>query len=417
MEGKLSKAALALKPSAILELSLLAQRTNAINLAEGFPDFPAPPELKQAAVDAINSDYNQYRHVQELCDYVARRAKDMHSIDVDPLTDIAICCGQTEAFAATIFATINHGDEVLLFDPAYETYEACIALAGGVPIYVELDPPMWTLNIKRFRESFTSRTKAVVLNSPHNPTGKVFTVEELTAIAGACCDMDCLAITDEVYEHITFDAEKHFSLVSLPGMQSRTIVTSSLSKTFSVTGWRIGWAIAPSVIASAIKDVHIKLTDSAPAPFQEAALTALRSPPAFFEALRTDYQKRRDHAVKLLTEVGFKVHFKPQGAFFIFAELPEDCVLSDVEFVTKLITRAGVAAVPGCGFFHTASRICSSVPPESSLMRKTSESQMDNINYKSRYVRFAFCKSKSTLDAAAGKMNELVDKEGCLNLK
>ncbi|CAN6468728.1 unnamed protein product [Victoria cruziana] len=200
-------------------------------------------------------------------------------------------------------------------------------------------------------------------------------------------------------------------------MQSRTIVTSSLSKTFSVTGWRIGWAIAPSVIASAIKDVHIKLTDSAPAPFQEAALTALRSPPAFFEALRTDYQKRRDHAVKLLTEVGFKVHFKPQGAFFIFAELPEDCVLSDVEFVTKLITRAGVAAVPGCGFFHTASRICSSVPPESSLMRKTSESQMDNINYKSRYVRFAFCKSKSTLDAAAGKMNELVDKEGCLNLK
>ncbi|KAF3779338.1 putative N-succinyldiaminopimelate aminotransferase [Nymphaea thermarum] len=415
MEGRLSRAALALKPSQIQELSLLAQRSNAINLAEGFPDFPAPPELKQAAVDAINSDYNQYRHVQELCDYVARRAKEIHSIVVDPLTDIAICCGQTEAFAATIFATINHGDEVLLFDPAYETYETCIALAGGVPIYVELDPPMWTLDIKRFRESFTSRTKAVVLNSPHNPTGKVFTIDEMTAIAGACCDMDCLAITDEVYEHVTFDTEKHFSLATLPGMQNRTIITSSLSKTFSVTGWRIGWAIAPAVIASAIKNIHIKLTDSAPAPFQEAALTALRSPPGFFEALRTDYQKRRDYAVKMLAEVGFKVHFKPQGAFFIFAELPENCVLSDVEFVAKLIMRAGVAAVPGCGFFHTGSRICNGTHSESSSMRGSLESQRD-LSYKKRYVRFAFCKSKATLDAAAGKMNELVNKEGCLNL-
>ncbi|XP_038705222.1 kynurenine--oxoglutarate transaminase-like isoform X2 [Tripterygium wilfordii] len=284
--GKLSKVARTFTPSPIQELSLLAQRSNAINLAEGFPDFPAPPHIKNAAVSAINFDFNQYRHVQGICDLLSRKMKDKHGLNVDPSTDIAICCGQTEAFAAAVFSIIDRGDEVVLFDPCYETYEGCITMAGGVPVYVALDPPHWTLDPDRFMKAFTSRTKAVVLNSPHNPTGKVFTRDELEIIAGACCTWDCLAITDEVYEHIAFDDEKHISLASLPNMQEKTIITSSISKTFSVTGWRIGWAIAPALIASAIRNIHVKVTDSAPAPFQEAALTALSSPPEFYQSLK-----------------------------------------------------------------------------------------------------------------------------------
>ncbi|XVF22132.1 hypothetical protein REPUB_Repub12eG0147500 [Reevesia pubescens] len=286
MEDKLSSIAKKFTPSPIQELSHLAQRCNAINLAEGFPDFSAPPYIKEAAVSAINSDFNQYRHVQGICDQLALIMKRMHGLSVDPLTDIAICCGQTEAFAAAIFAIIDRGEEVLLFDPCYETYERCINMAGGIPVYVALDRPQWTLDPDKLMRSFTSRTKAIVLNSPHNPTGKVFSRGELEVIAEGCRRWDCLAITDEVYEYITFDNQKHVSIASLLGMQERTIITSSLSKTFSVTGWRIGWAIAPASAASAIRSIHVKITDSAPAPFQEAALTALRSPAEYFETLR-----------------------------------------------------------------------------------------------------------------------------------
>ncbi|XP_057964318.1 uncharacterized protein LOC131155301 [Malania oleifera] len=387
MEEKLSSLAKTLAPSPIQELSHLAQRCNAINLAEGFPDFPAPPQIKNAAVSAINSDFNQYRHVRGICDHLANMMKQKHGLDVDPHTDIAICCGQTEAFVAAVFAIIDHGDEVLLFDPAYETYEGCITMAGGVPVYVALDPPHWTLDPDKLMKSFTVKTKAIVLNSPHNPTGKVFTRNELETIARACCARNCLALTDEVYEYITFDKEKHISLASLPGMQKRTIITSSLSKSFSVTGWRVGWAIASASIAPAIRNIHTKITDSAPAPFQEAALTALGSPPEYFELLRRDYESKRDFIIKLLTRVGFQVKFKPQGSFFVFAELPEDCLLSDMEFVKELIKQAGVVAVPGCGFFHTKL-------PHS---------------YEKRHIRFAFCKSEATLAAAAQKIGELAD--------
>ncbi|XP_072979128.1 uncharacterized protein [Typha angustifolia] len=391
MEAKLSRVSRSLTPSPIQELSHLAQRCGAINLAEGFPDFPAPPHLKDAAVSAINADFNQYRHVQGICDLLAAGMKRSHGLDVNPLTDFVISVGQTEAFAAAIFAIVDHGDEVLLFDPVYETYESCIALAGGIPVYVALDPPCWTLNVDRFMKSFTSRTKAVILNSPHNPTGKVFSMEELQVIAEACCSMDCIAVTDEVYEYITFGMEKHISLASLPGMQERTIITSSLSKTFSVTGWRIGWACAPSNIAYAIRNIHIKITDSAPAPFQEAALTALRSPPDYFNSLKAAYEGRRDCVIEMLSNLGFQIHFKPQGSVFVFAELPENWHISDIDFVRNLIQKAGVAAVPGCGFFHAGPNI------------KT---------YQNRYVRFAFCKSETTLNAASQKMRDLMDSNG-----
>ncbi|XP_022876068.1 uncharacterized protein LOC111394462 isoform X1 [Olea europaea var. sylvestris] len=438
MEEKLSSVAKTLTPSPIQQLSFLAQRCDAINLAEGFPDFPAPLQIKNAAVSAINSDFNQYRHVQGICDHVACKMKEIQELNVDPLTDIVICCGQSEAFAATMFASkmsqgshilvvnqfkdffafkgvfimhaclcfissvVEQGDEVIIFDPSYETYETCIRLAGGIPVYVALDPPNWTLDLDKLKKSFTSKTKAVVLNSPHNPTGKVFSKDELEIIAGACQTWNILAVTDEVYEHITFDKERHISLASLPEMQKRTIVTSSLSKTFSVTGWRIGWAIAPAWIASAIRNIHIKITDSAPAPFQEAALTALMSPHAYFDSLRRDYELKRDFVVDMLEKVGFKMQFKPKGSFFVFAPLPGSCTLSDVEFVEELIKQAGVVAVPGCGFFHTS--------------LSAEDSSQAALGYQRRYIRFAFCKSEDTLAAASKKISGLVNGTGNFKL-
>ncbi|KAM7275609.1 hypothetical protein ACFE04_017475 [Oxalis oulophora] len=402
MEKKLSSVAKTFTESAIQQLSLLAQsNSNAINLAEGFPDFPSPFHLKNAAVSAIYSDLNQYRHVQGVCDLLAKKMKEMHGLNVHPFNDIVICCGQTEAFAAAVFSIIDPGDEVVLFDPAFETYDACIKLVGGLPVYVDLEPPHWSLNTDKLINAISSRTKAI-RHSPHNPTGKVFSKDELQIIASVCCTRDCLAITDEVYEHITFDGEKHISLASLPGMQDRTIITSSLSKTYSVTGWRIGWAIAPSLIASAIRNIHVKLTDSAPAPFQEAALIALASPAEYFESLTTDYELRRDYVVKLLAGFGFGIKFVPQGSFFLFAELPENCLLSDVEYVKELISQAGVVAVPGSGFFHT------NVSLEKS-------SNCGN-NYRKRYIRFAFCKSDATLAAARNRLNDHLDASGCLKL-
>ncbi|GJY63648.1 kynurenine--oxoglutarate transaminase [Tanacetum coccineum] len=395
--SKLSSVAKTLKASPIQQLSYLAQRTNAVNLAEGFPDFPAPDHIKAAAVTAITSDFNQYRHVQGICDLVADKMKQMHGLDYDPVTDIAICCGQTEAFAATMFAILDPGDEVILFDPCFETYETCILMAGGVPVYVALDPPYWTLDAVKLLDAFTAKTKALVLNSPHNPTGKVFTKDELEIIAEYCRTKDCLAITDEVYEHIIYDNEPHISLASLPEMQMMTIITSSLSKTYSVTGWRVGWAIGPSCVAFAIKNIHTKVTDSAPAPFQEAALTALTSPSEYYKSLIRDYESKRDFVLKLLFEVGFKVEFKPLGSFFIFAELPETCKLTDIEFVEELIKQAGVVAVPGCGFFH-----------------KSHDSSENVASYHNRYIRFAFCKGDATLTSAVDKMRQLVDASGRL---
>ncbi|KAI0530945.1 hypothetical protein KFK09_000493 [Dendrobium nobile] len=351
MDAKLSRVARMLTPSPIQELSQLAQRIGAINLAHGFPDFPAPPDFKAAAVSAINSDFNQYRDVQGICELLEAKMKRDHGLQINPLTDVVICCGQTEAFAASIFAVIDHGDEVLLFDPAYETYGPCISLAGGIPVYVPLDPPYWTFDVEKLTKSFTSRTKAMVLNSPHNPTGKVFTKGELEAIAEACRSKDCICITDEVWS------------------------------------WRIGWACAPSNIASAIRNIHIRITDSAPAPFQEAALTALRSSPEYFKSLRTSYEARRDIAVETLSGLGFQIQFKPQGSLFLFAELPESWLHSDVDFVRELIKKGGVAAVPGCGFFHNSSN--------------------NENKYYNRFVRFAFCKSDETLAAAAQRIREL----------
>ncbi|OAE22453.1 hypothetical protein AXG93_3348s1110 [Marchantia polymorpha subsp. ruderalis] len=376
----LADRALNLTSSNIVHLSRLAEKFNAINLAEGFPDFPAPPAIKNAAIAAINADFNQYRHVQGLCDQVAAMFETTQGLKVNPKTQVTICCGQSEALVAAVLAVINERDEVVLLDPSYETYEASVKLAGAKAKHVSLDPPNWNLDILRLENAMGSRTKAVIVNSPHNPTGKVFNEEELADIAKLCCRFDCLAITDEVYEHLVYTGTRHRSLATFPGMQDRTIVTSSISKTFSVTGWRIGWAIAPEAISSAIGSIHEKLVDSAPAPFQEAAVSALSSGPEYYLNLRAAYLDRRNLVCEMLEEAGLSVQYKPEGSFFVFARLPETYPLKDVDYVAELIKSAGVVIVPGCGFFHADS------------------SSVDS--YKDRYVRVAFCKNTATLLSA-----------------
>ncbi|EFJ05780.1 hypothetical protein SELMODRAFT_236683 [Selaginella moellendorffii] len=377
MEEELAHRTRSFKPSPIQKLSHLAQQRNAINLAEGFPDFPAPPEVKEAARDAIGADFNQYRHVQGVCNKVAEHFEHFQGVKVDSKSDIVLCCGQSEALAAVTFAIVDRDDEVILLEPVYETYESCIIMAGGKPVFVPLTPPLWTLDSEKLERSITSRTKAIVINSPHNPTGKVFAIEELKEIAQLCCKHDLLAITDEVYEHIVFPGATHVSIASLPGMLERTIVTSSISKTYSVTGWRVGWAIAPIQLASAIRNIHVKLTDSAPSPFQVAALVALQSSHDFYAKLKNCYRERGEYIKKVLVEAGFEVPFAAQGSFFVFARLPDAMKQNDIEFVTDLINRAGVALVPGSAFFRS-----------------------NELGYENRYVRVAFCKEMATLVAA-----------------
>ncbi|XP_024378374.1 uncharacterized protein [Physcomitrium patens] len=411
----LARRTTAFAPSPIQQLSLLAQRCNAINLAEGFPDFPAPPEIKEAAIAAIRSDFNQYRHVQGVCEKVAEAFEMSHGVRVDAATQITICCGQSEAMAATVFAVVEEGDEVVLLDPVYETYQSCIILAGGTPRYVSLNPPHWSLDFENLESAFGSKTKAIIINSPHNPTGKAFSTSELAKIATLCCKYDCLAITDEVYEHIIFDGREHVSIASFPGMQQRTIVTSSLSKTFSVTGWRIGWAVAPATISAAIGNIHVKMTDSAPAPFQEAALVALQSTTNFFTQLKQEYEERRDYVCEMLLQAGFSNFLKPEGSFFVFAELPKACPLNDVDYVAELIQGAGVAVVPGRGFFHQAADTVGQSTQFKDQSNTGEELSAEEVydsngatkfgelciqNYTTRYIRVAFCKDMATLRAA-----------------
>ncbi|KAL2628509.1 hypothetical protein R1flu_013195 [Riccia fluitans] len=382
----LADRALQLSSSNIIHLSRLAEKYKAINLAEGFPDFPAPIAIKNAAVEAINADFNQYRHVQRLCDEVAAMFERTKGVKINPETQVSICCGQTEALVAAVLAVINERDEVVLLDPSYETYEAAVRLAGAKAKHVSMDPPNWTLDFKKLESAIGSRTKAVIINSPHNPTGKVFSEDELAGIAKLCCKFDCLAVTDEVYEHLVYTEAGHKTLATFPGMKDRTIVTSSISKTFSVTGWRIGWAIAPEAISPAITSIHEKLVDSAPAPFQEAAVTALTVGSKYYLNLRAEYIERRNLICEALEEAGLTVESKPEGSFFVFARLPETYPLKDVDYVADLIKSAGVVIVPGNGFFH-ADSLC-------------------NENYRDRYVRVAFCKNIATLRSAREAIRE-----------
>jgi aspartate/methionine/tyrosine aminotransferase len=370
--------------SVIREMTRLSDLHGAINLGQGFPDFPAPQELKDAAARAIAEDHNQYPvtwGVPAFREAIAAKYARDYGMTVDPETEICVTCGSTEAMVASMLGVLDPGDEVVIFEPFYENYGPDAILSGAIPRYVSLRPPGWTFDEAELRAAFTDRTSAVIVNTPNNPTGKVFARDELEAIAKLCVRFDAIAITDEIYEHITYDDARHVPIATIPGMEDRTITISALSKTYSVTGWRVGWAIAPAVLTGGIRTVHDFLTVAAPAPLQVAGVTALGLPAGYYERIRLEYDERRATMIDLLGEAGFGAS-PPQGAYYVMADISHLGLGDDVETARHLVEEVGVASVPGSSFFSR---------PE--LGRPI--------------VRFAFCKKLDTLEAAGDRLVRL----------
>jgi aminotransferase len=373
--------------SVIREMTRLALEHNAINLAQGFPDFPAPAEIKRAAQEAIAADINQYSitwGAKSLREAIAAQFARTQGLSVAPENEITVCCGSTEAMIAAMMAVINPGDEVVIFEPFYENYGPDAILSGATPRFVKLRPPDWSFDPDELAAAFGPGTKAMILNTPNNPTGKVFHRAELECIAELCQRWNAFAITDEIYEHILYDGTEHISIATLDGMRERTITINGMSKTYSVTGWRVGWAIAPPEVSSAIRKVHDFLTVGAAAPLQEAGAVALRLRQDYYQKLAADYQARRDRTVAMLEGAGFAC-FRPEGAYYIMTDISAfvpHCGRDDVAFTRYLIQEIGVAAVPGSSFYNK--------PADGS-----------------RQVRFCFCKRDETLDAAAQRLQKL----------
>ncbi|MBW2077121.1 MAG: aminotransferase class I/II-fold pyridoxal phosphate-dependent enzyme, partial [Deltaproteobacteria bacterium] len=288
---------------------------------------------------------------------IAAKSWRYNQIQYDPQTEITVTCGATEAMIATLKALVNPGDEIIIFEPFYENYGPDAILSGAMPKYVSLRPPEWSYDSKELSRTFNRNTKAVIINTPNNPTGKVFSKGELQQIAALCIKWDCIAITDEVYEHILYDGERHISIASLEGMAERTVTINSISKTYSVTGWRVGWALCSADITSRIRKVHDFLTIGAPAPFQKAAAFALNMPEDYYIRLQAFYKSARDLLFETLSEMGFEVTL-PKGAYYIMAMVDEMMeklgANDDYSFGTKLIELAGIAAVPGSAFYNTS---------------------------------------------------------------
>jgi len=375
--------------SVIREMTRQAMVHDAVNLAQGFPDFPAPAEIKQAAQEAIGADINQYAitwGAKSLRAAIARQMKSWQGVAVDPEKQVTVCCGSTEAMISTLLAVCNASDEVVIFEPYYENYGPDAVLSGAKPRFVKLRPPRdaageWTFDERELRAAFDRHTKAIIVNTPNNPTGKVFTRGELELIRDLCVEFDVLAITDEIYEHILYDGTKHISMASLAGMEERTITINGMSKTYSVTGWRVGWTIAPPTITDAIRKVHDFLTVGAPAPLQEAGASALGLPDSYYANLAEGYRKRRDRLIPVLEEAGFRC-FQPRGAYYVMTDIGAFGYADDVAFTKYLVSEVGVAAVPGSSFYRD---------------RKDGAQQ----------VRFAFCKRDATLDEAAARLTKV----------
>src|SRR5580700_999972 len=314
--------------SVIRDMTRQAILYGAVNLAQGFPDFPAPAEVKRAAQEAVAADINQYAitwGAKSLRNAIALQMKVWQGISVNPETQITVCCGSTEAMISTLLAVCNPGDEVVIFEPFYENYGPDSVLSGAKPVFVKLRPPAtaegeWTFDERELRAAFHGQTKAIILNTPNNPTGKVFTRSELELIRDLCVEFNVLAITDEIYEHILYDGTQHISMASLEGMSERTVTINGLSKSYSVTGWRVGWAVAPPAITNAIRKVHDFLTVGAPAPLQEAGAAALGLPRAYYENLANGYKARRDRLIPALIEAGFRC-FRPRGAYYVMTDI------------------------------------------------------------------------------------------------
>jgi L-glutamine---4-(methylsulfanyl)-2-oxobutanoate aminotransferase len=338
--------------SVIREMTRLSLQHNAINLAQGFPDFPCPAELKVAACEAVNEDYNQYAitwGAKNLREALAVRVKQYNGMAFDPEAEITVTCGSTEAMMASMLATIQPGDEVIVPEPFYENYGPDAQISGAVPRYVRLEDD-FSVDEEAWKSAFSKKSRAIILNTPNNPTGKVFSEQELRFIADLCIDHNMIAITDEIYEHILYDGKKHVSIGALDGMRDRTITIGSFSKTYSVTGWRVGYALAGREITSRLRKIHDFLTVGAPAPLQHACVAALQLPASYYQELAQDYDRKRKILYKGLIKAGFSCRL-PEGAYYIFTDIA-DFGMADVVFARHLITEYGVAAVPGSSFYH-----------------------------------------------------------------
>ncbi|MDP9339351.1 MAG: aminotransferase class I/II-fold pyridoxal phosphate-dependent enzyme [Acidobacteriota bacterium] len=378
--------------SVIREMTRLALQHQAVNLSQGFPDFAAPAEIKEAARQAIADDINQYAitwGAKALRDAIVEKFESTQGIRVDPEREITICCGSTEAMMSAMMAIINPGDEIVVFEPYYENYGPDAILSGATPRFVKLRTPDWSYDERELAAAFGPRTKAIILNTPNNPTGKVFTRAELEFIRELCVRWNAFCITDEIYEHILYDGAEHISMAQIQGMRERTIVINGMSKTYSVTGWRVGWAIAPPEPTAAIRKVHDFLTVGAAAPLQQAGAMALKSPESYYQNLARSYSEKRERLLKILVHAGFTV-FKPRGAYYIMTDISgfhfnsvgAGKTTNDVAFAKFLVEKVGVAVVPGSSFYRN--------PADGSSQ-----------------VRFTFCKKESTLAAAGERLAQL----------
>lgn len=394
-KNRISKKAGSFTESVIREMSREAVKYGAVNLGQGFPDWAAPEDIKRKAEEAIAADHNQYAvtwGVKEFRDAIAKKTMWFLGLDVDPESEITVTCGSTEGMIAAMMATVDPGEEVIVFEPFYENYAPDAILSDARPRHVPLyrTDNGFVFDREELKTAFNKRTKAIIICNPNNPTGKVYTREELEFIAGLCKEYDALCFTDEIYEHIIYGTPAasrpeagvpHVSMATLEGMRERTVVVNSLSKTYSVTGWRVGYCIAPPDITGAIRKVHDFLTVGAANPLQHAGTYAMGLPPSYYEDLQTEYQRKRDFIVPVLRDAGFKCDL-PDGAYYVMTDISAFGFANDVEFTRHLIREIGVAVVPGSSFYHDPSM----------------GSQM---------VRFCFCKKDETLEAAAERLMKL----------
>src|SRR5215469_4708244 len=378
--------------SVIREMTRLAMKHGAVNLSQGFPDFAAPEEIKEAARKAIADDINQYAitwGAKPLRDAVVEKFARTQGVRYDPEREITVCCGSTEAMMSAMMAIINPGDEIVVFEPFYENYGPDAILSGASPRFVKLRAPDWCFDEKELSAAFGPHTKAIILNTPNNPTGKVFTRAELEFIRDLCVRWNAYCITDEIYEHILYDGAQHISMAAIDGMRDRTIVINGLSKTYSVTGWRVGWVLAPPGPTQPIRKVHDFLTVGAAAPLQQAGSIALKLPQTYYDNLATTYAKKRARLLAILENSGFTV-YKPSGAYYIMTDISRfhwdetkyPAPSRDVSFAKYLVEHIGVACVPGSSFY-------------------------DHPQDGASQVRFTFCKKEETLAAGEARFAHL----------